>query len=125
MKDSTIHIRTPAQLTVLRVFKGASVGETLKFSFPGGTVGDTVFVHAWNDVLEEGATVIVFLSKGAADSPPKKVEEQGLFPRMHLLVKGNMVEGPLKEVPLANIVEQLREDASESSSERVLFRWRG
>ena len=117
MKDSTIHIRTPAQLTVKRVFKGDSVGETLKFSFPGGTVGDTAFVHAWNDVLEEGATVIVFLSKGADDSPPKRVEEQGLFSRMHLVVKGDMVEGPLKEIPLADIVEQLKEDDSESSSD--------
>ena len=117
MKDSTVHIRTPAQLTVRRVFKGDSVGETLKFSFPGGTVGDTAFIHAWNDVLEEGATIIVFLSKGAEDSPPKKVEEQGLFPRMHLVVNGDMVEGPLKEVPLADIVKQLREDDSEPSSD--------
>lgn len=117
MKDPTIHIRTPAQLTVTRVFKGDPVGKTLKFSFPGGTVGDTAFVHAWNDVLEEGATVILFLSKGADDSPANRVEEQGLFPRMHLVVKGDIVEGPLKEVPLADIVEQLKEDDSESFSD--------
>ena len=117
MKDSTIHIRTPAQLSVKQVFKGNSVGDTLKFSFPGGTVGDTAFVHGWNDVLEEGATVIVFLSKGADDSPPKRVEEQGLYPRMHLVVKGDMVQGPLKEVPLSDILEQLKGNY-ESSEKR-------
>ena len=32
VKDLAIHIRTPVQLSVKRVFKGKSVGDTLKFS---------------------------------------------------------------------------------------------
>lgn len=107
LKDPAIHIRTPAELVVKRVFKGEVLpGDAIKFSFPGGTVEDTAFVHGWNGVLERDATVIVFLSKGADGSPPKLVEESGLFPTMHLLVKGGMAEGPLKEVPLADIAEQ-------------------
>lgn len=118
LKNSAIHIRTPAVLDVTQVFKGqVSKGDPVKFSFPGGKVGDTAFVHGWNEVLEEDATVIVFLSRGGDGSPSKLVQESGLFPTMHLLVRGDMVEGPLKEVPLADIVEQLKEDGSESSSD--------
>ena len=118
LKDPAVHIRTPVELTAQKVFKGEiSAGDTIKFSFAGGKVGDTAFVHGWNDVLKQNTSVIVFLSKGSDDSPPKRVEESGLFPTMHLLVKGDMVEGPLKEVPIDDIVEQLKEDGSESSSD--------
>ena len=66
VKDLAIHIRTPVQLSVKRVFKGKSVGDTLKFSFVGGRVGDTAHVYGWSDVFEEGTRVIVIPSKRRA-----------------------------------------------------------
>ena len=41
------HIRTPVELSVKRVFKGEPVGDTIKFSFVGGRVGDVAHTFAW------------------------------------------------------------------------------
>ena len=68
VKNIALHIRTPVGLSVKRVFKGESVGDTLKFSFVGGRVGDTAYVYEWNDVFQEDARVIVFLARGEPGS---------------------------------------------------------
>ena len=54
------HIRTPVELSVKRGFKGKPVGDTIKFSFVGGRVGDVAHTFAWNEVFEKDARVIVF-----------------------------------------------------------------
>ena len=108
LKNLALHIRTPVQLSVKHVFKGQPVNDTLKFSFIGGRVDDTAQVFTWNDVFEQGATVIVFLAKGEAGSPAHNVESQGLYPRMHLVVKGDVVQGPIKEIQRADLLQQLQ-----------------
>ena len=108
LKDLSIHIRTPVELAVKTVFKGDSVGDTLKFSFVGGRAGDTAYVYEWNDTFEEGAQVIIFLAKGGIGSAAHNVEAQGLYPRMHLVVKGGLVQGPIKDVPLEEVLSQLQ-----------------
>ena len=108
VKDLAIHIRTPVQLSVKRVFKGESVGDTLKFSFVGGRVGDTAHVYEWNDVFEQGTRVIVFLAKGGPGNAAHNVESQGFFPRMHLVVKGDFAQGPIKEIPIKELLQQLQ-----------------
>lgn len=108
LKDLSIHIRTPVELAVKRVFKGDSVGDTLKFSFVGGRVGDTAYVFDWNYVFEKGTRVIVFLAKGEVGDAAHKVEAQGLYPQMHLVVKGGLAQGPIKDVPLKELVQQLQ-----------------
>ena len=108
MRNLSVHIRTPVELAVKTVFKGDSVGDTLKFSFVGGRVGDTAHVYKWNNTFEKGTRVIVFLGKGGVGSAAHKVEAQGLYPRMHLVVKGGVVQGPLKDVPLEEVLSQLQ-----------------
>ena len=108
VKDLAIHIRTPVQLSVKRVFKGKSVGDTLKFSFVGGRVGDTAHVYEWSDVFEEGTRVIVFLAKGGPGSAAHNVEPQGLYPRMHLVVRGDVAQGPIKDIPMKELLGQLQ-----------------
>ena len=108
VKDLATHIRTPVQLSVKRVFKGKSVGDTLKFSFVGGRVGDTAHVYEWNDVFEEGTLVIVFLAKGGPGSAAHNVEPQGLYPRMRLVVRGDVAQGPTKDIPMKELLGQLQ-----------------
>ena len=109
LKNIDIHIRTPVQLSVKRVFKGElSGGDDLKFSFVGGRAGDTAHIFEWNDVFEEGTQIIVFLDKGGSSSPAHNVDPQGLYPRMHLVVKGDVVQGPIKDIPLQEFLQQLQ-----------------
>ena len=107
VKNTVVHIPTPVQLSVKRVFKGESVGDVLKFSFVGGQVGDTVQTFEWNDTFEEGTRVIVFLAKGNPGGPASNVEEQALYPKMHLIVKGDFAQGPIKEIPMGDLLRQL------------------
>lgn len=108
VKDLSVHIRTPVELSVNRVFKGDSIGETIKFSFVGGRVGDVAQAFEWNEVFEKDARVIVFLSKGVEGSPARNVESAGYFPRMHLVVDGDEVHGPTKTINLVDLLEQLQ-----------------
>ena len=108
VKNIAIHIRTPVQLSVKRVFKGESVGDTLKFSFIGGRVSNTAHIFEWNEVFEEGTRVIVFLGKGSPGSPSRNIDPQGLYPRMHLVVKGDVVQGPIKDIPIQEFLQQLQ-----------------
>ena len=108
VKDLAIHIHTPVQLSVKRVFKGKSVGDTLKFSFVRERVGDTAHVYEWNDVFEEGTLVIAFLAKGGLGSAAHNVEPQGLYPRIHLVVRGDVAQGPIKDIPMKELLGQLQ-----------------
>ena len=109
MKDIAIHIRTPVQLSVKRVFKGESVGDTLKFSFVGGRVGDTAHIFDGNESYEDGSRIIVFLATGKPGGPARNVEsEYGLYPRMHLIVKGDVAQGPTKDIPMKELLRQLQ-----------------
>ena len=108
VKDLSVHIRTPVELSVKRVFKGDSVGDTIKFSFVGGRVGDVAHSFEWNEVFEKDVRVIVFLSKGGEGSPAHNVESGGYFPRMHLVVDGDEVHGPTKTIKLADLLDQLQ-----------------
>ena len=107
VKNTVVHIRTPVQLSAKRVFKGESVGDVLKFSFVGGQVGDTVQTFELNDTFEEGTRVIVFLAKWNPGGPASNVEEQALYPKMHLIVKGDFAQGPIKEIPMGDLLRQL------------------
>ncbi len=107
-KNVAIHIRTPVRLSVKRVFKGESVGDVIKFSFVGGRVGDTAQVFTWNEVFEEGSRIIVFLGKGEPGSAAHNVDPQGLYPRMHLVVKGDVAQGPIKDIPMTELLQQLQ-----------------
>lgn len=98
LKNPDLHVRTPVQLSVKRVFKGESVGDTLKFSFIGGRVGDTAYVFEGNESYEEGAQVILFLKNGAV----------GFSPRAYLLVKGDVAQGPIKDIPMEDLLRQLQ-----------------
>ena len=108
VKDWSVHIRTPVEMSVKSVFKGDGIGETITFSFVGGQVGDVTETFEWNDVLEKDAEVIVFLSKGVEGSPARNVEPEGYFPRMHLVIDGDEVHGPTKTIRLADLLDQLR-----------------
>ncbi len=90
-----------------RVFKG-NPEDALKFSYMGGQVGDTVEYFEWNDVIQEDARLIVFLAKAENDSPAHRVDTGGLFPEFHLLVKDNVARGPVAEIPMGELVEQLK-----------------
>ncbi len=107
-KDASVQIRTPVQLSVKQVFKGESVGDTLKFSFVGGRVGDTALIYAGNETFEEGSRIIVFLGKAEHGSPPHNVEPDALYPRLHLVVKGNVAQGPIKDIPMEELLQQLQ-----------------
>lgn len=107
-KDLSVHIRTPVELSVKRVFKGASVGDTIKFSFVGGRVGDVVHMFEWNEVFEKDVKVVVFLSKGIDGSPAHNVEADAYFPRMHLVVNGDEAEGPTETIKVTDLLEQLQ-----------------
>ena len=109
LKDIAIHIRTPVQPSVKRVFKGESVGDTLKFSFVGGRVGDTAHIFDGNESYEDGSRIIVFLATGKPGGPARNVEsEYGLYPRMHLIVKGDVAQGPTKDIPMKELLRQLQ-----------------
>ena len=105
---SAIHIRTPVQLLVKQIFKGKSIGDTLKFSFMGGRVGDTAHIVDWNESFQEGARIIVFLATGAPGSPVRNVEASGFYPRMHLVVEGDVAQGPVKDIPIKELLRQLQ-----------------
>ena len=107
VKNTVVHIRTPVQLSAKRVFKGESVGDVLKFSFVGGQVGDTVQTFELNDTFKEGTRVIVFLAKWNPGGPASNVEEQALYPKMHLIIKGDFAQGPIKEIPMGDLLRQL------------------
>ena len=114
VKDLDTHVRTIAVLNVEDVYKGESIGETLNFSFRGGRVGDTVYIHEWNEVFKEDARVILFLDRGEGGSPAKKVDSQGFAPRMHLLVEDDgTIRGPIKEVDRATLLQQIRPDSDQ------------
>lgn len=106
--NSAIHIRTPVQLLVKQIFKGKSIGDTLKFSFVGGRVGDTAQIVDWNEAFQEGTRIIVFLATGAPGSPARNVEANGFYPRMHLVVEGDVAQGPTKDIPIKELLGQLQ-----------------
>ena len=108
VKDLTVHIRTPVELSVKRVFKGDSIRDTIKFSFVGGRVGDVAQSFEWNEVFEKDARVIAFLSKGHEGGPAYNVESDAYFPRMHLVVDGDEVHGPTKTMKLNDLLDQLQ-----------------
>ena len=114
VKDLDTHVRTIAVLDVEKVYKGESIGETLNFSFRGGRVGDTVYIHEWNEVFTEGARVILFLDLGDTGSPAKKVDSQGFAPLMHLVVNDDgTIRGPVKEVDRATLLRQIQPDSDQ------------
>lgn len=106
-QDLSVHIRTPVQLEVEKVYKG-NPDDTLIFSFVGGQVGDTVQSFEWNEVIQKNARLILFLAKGDDDSPAHRVDAGALFPQFHLLVKNGIAQGPVAEIPLDELDEQLR-----------------
>ena len=118
-KNPNIHIRTPVQLSVKRVFKGESVGDTLKFSFVGGRVGDTALVYEGNETFEEGSRVIVFLGKGKPGSPAHNVEPEALYPRLHLVVRGDVAQGPIKDIPMKELLQQLNSNRQRSRNSQA------
>lgn len=109
LKNLNVHIRTPVRLSVKRVFKGNNIGNTLMFSFVGGRVGDTAIVAEGNESYAQGNSIIVFLSKGGPDNPASIVDPSGLFPRTHLVVKGEVAQGPIKDIPLKDLVRQIQQ----------------
>ena len=108
VKNIDAHIRTPVRMAVSEVFKGDDVGESLTFSFVGGRVGDTAHVYEWNDVFERDTELIVFLGSGEVGEPAKNVDGAGLYPTMHVVVKGDVVQGPLRDIPKDDFLAQLR-----------------
>ena len=108
VRDLSVHIRTPVELSVKRVFKGESVGDTIKFSFVGGRVGDVAHTFPWNEVFEKNARVIVFLAKGIDGSPAHNVEAQAYFPRIQLVVNGDEADGPTNTIKMTDLLEQIQ-----------------
>ena len=108
VRDMSVHIRTPVELSVKRVFKGDAVGDTIKFSFVGGQVGDVVQAFEWNEVFERDLRIVVFLSEAADGEPAKNVEPSAYFPRMHLIVVGDEARGPTKTIKMTDLVDQLQ-----------------
>lgn len=100
-------IRTPIRLSVTRAFKGARVGDAVTFSIVGGRVGDTALLTEDLDTYAKGQRVIVFLSKGGPDNPATVVHPAGLYPVMTLVVEGGVARGPVKAIPLTELVPQL------------------
>ena len=111
VKDLDTHIRTTAMLNVEKVFKGEDIGDTLNFSFMGGRVGDTAHVFEGHEGFQKGARVILFLGAEGPGSPAKMVDEQGLSPRMHLIVENDSIHGPLREVDRATLMKQINPDS--------------
>ncbi len=109
LKDATVQIRTPILMRVDQAFKGTSVGDEIAFSIAGGRVGDTAIVFEGNEDLEVKARVIVFLGEGDIDSPARKAHADGLYLRAHLVVEGDTAKGPLRDVPLRDILDELSE----------------
>lgn len=109
--DLDTHIRTTALLKVEKVFKGNDIGDTLNFSFMGGRVGNTAHVFEGHEDFQKGARVILFLAAEEPGSPAKMVDEQGLSPRMHLIVENGSIQGPLREVDRATLMKQINPDS--------------
>ncbi len=103
-------IRTPVQFDVKETFKG-DVPDSIQFSFMGGRVGDVALItDESKNVYTKDAALIVFLSEGDKGGPSSHVNSEGrLWPRGYLTVLDeDTARGPVREVALKDVLEQLR-----------------
>ena len=111
VKHTVVHIRTPVQLSVKRVFSGSSKESLLGTSSNSHSSGGRLVTrskHSSGMIPSKRAPgVIVFLAKGNPGGPASNVEEQALYPKMHLIVKGDFAQGPIKEIPMGDLLRQL------------------
>lgn len=105
--DPTVHIRTPVRFTVTRVFKGQRVPPSVIFSIPGGQVGAAALASEETEIYNPGTHLLVFLYRGQASSPPAQIDSGALFPSMPLVIEGDVAHGPIKDVPVADLVQQI------------------
>jgi hypothetical protein len=106
--DPHQQIRTPVRLSVTRVFKGDPVGKMITFSFLGGRVDDIAMVtERHHEVYQPGNKIILFLYRTNPGSAPSMVDAGGLTPSMPLMIQGDVAHGPLYDVPLADLEQQI------------------
>lgn len=109
--ESHYQIRTPARLSVERVFKGPQ-GETrdsITFNFFGGTVGEvTVKATEGEGMYRQGGRVLLFLSKPTPRSPADLPNSE-YWPIEVLRVEGEIAHGQQKPVPLSEVLNQLEQ----------------
>lgn len=105
-------IRTPVLFSVQKVFKGENVKDKIIFSVLGGTVDD-VTMDAGEGVYKPGAHLIVFLYRGKPDSAPAKAHVDALFPSMPLVIDGNIAHGPIRDISVVELVEQIQESLNQ------------
>ncbi len=106
--DSAVHIRTPVRLRVTRVFKGQPVPASLVFSFLGGQVGDATWASEEQEIYQPGTRLLVFLYRGQVGSPPAQIDPGALFPSIPLVIEGDVAHGPIKDIPVADLVQQIQ-----------------
>lgn len=104
--NPAVQVRTPAQVVIERTFKGDPSASVITFSFLGGYVGDVTVLTDELETITEGRRVLLFLEHAPAGSPVHVVDS-GLYPAAWLTVTGDTAVGPLYDVPLATVVEQL------------------
>ena len=109
LKAGSGQIRTPVVFAVNEAYKGGVPDDDmLVFSYEGGRVGDTVQVVDNNhDIFAKGNQLIVFLSRGGPDNPASHVSNSGLYPRLQLVVEGDVARGSKRDVPLQGVLQQL------------------
>lgn len=105
--DPTVHIRTPVRLTVTRVFKGQRVPASVIFSVPGGQVEDAALAAEEMEIYKPGTHLLVFLYRGQAGSPPAQIDPGALFPSMPLVLEGDVAHGPIKDIPVVDLMQQI------------------
>jgi hypothetical protein len=83
------------------------MGEEIVFSVVGGRVGDTAVLTEDLDTYKSGRRIIVFLFKGPPGNPAATVHPSGLYPSTPLVIEGSVARGPVRNVPLAELISQL------------------
>ncbi|MBI2916979.1 MAG: hypothetical protein HYY01_03210 [Chloroflexi bacterium] len=103
-EKASAHIRTPIRMSVERVLKGDRVGDSLVISVYGGRADGTVVTTSDLDPLKPGVRVLLFLEElPRFSNPPSR-----LYPALTYVVDGEVAHGPMFDVPLADLIAQLK-----------------